>query len=338
MRKHVLPARAAKILQAAGLATTFLSLAILAGCQGFSTSKTAAAQQIQTGTLALGSASVDFGSVTTGTSKTLTVTVTNSGTASVTISSASISSNFFSLSAPTLPVTMGAGQSATFSLVFTPNAAGAFTATATISSDASNASSVLSLSGTGVASGLLGVNPASESFGSVVSGTQNSQTVTLTNNSPATVNISQVAATGTGFSVSGITTPLALNVSQSTTFTATFSPQSTGSASGKVTVTSDAPNPSLILPLSGTGVAPGAVGSNPTSLSFGTVQVGASQKLSDTLTNTGGSSLTISQIGISAAGFTLSGITTPVTLAAGQTATFSVTFAPSSAASSSGNV
>src|SRR5258708_23456986 len=100
MRKHVLPTRAAKILQAAGLATTFVSLAILVGCQGFSTSKTAAAQQIQTGTLSLGSASVDFGSLTTGTSKTPTVTLTNSGTASVTISSASISSKSFSLTAP----------------------------------------------------------------------------------------------------------------------------------------------------------------------------------------------------------------------------------------------
>jgi len=96
-------------------------------------------------------ASLDFGNVDAGTSKTLTATASNTGTASVTITSASISSKYFSLSAPSLPAVVGAGQSSTISFVFSPNAAGAFSATVSITSNASNSSALLSLSGTGVA-------------------------------------------------------------------------------------------------------------------------------------------------------------------------------------------
>src|SRR4029077_19058952 len=189
------------------------------------------------------------------------------------------------------------------SLVITPNAAGAFSATVSITSNASDSSTTLSLTGTGVSSGQLAVTPVSESFGIVTVGSQSNQTVTLTNHSGSTVNITQAAVSGSGFKLSGITTPLALNASKSTTFTATFAPQTTGSLSGSVTITSDAPNPTLSLPLSGTGLALGAMGANPTSLNFGSVTVGSKQSLSETVTNTGGSTVTISKVGISGTGF-----------------------------------
>jgi hypothetical protein len=160
----------------------------------------------------------------------------------------------------------------------------------------------------------------------------------LTNNSASTVNISQASVSGTGFKLSGITAPVALNAAQSTTFTVTFAPLATGGASGSVTITSDAPNPTLSMALSGTGLALGALGANPTSLNFGTVQTNTHQALSETLTNTGGTSVTISQVAVSGTGFSLSGITTPATVAAGQTATFTVTFSPLTATSASGSV
>src|SRR3984957_18824480 len=82
----------------------------------------------------------------------------------------------------------------------------------------------------------------------------------------------------------------------------------------------------------------GALGANPTSLNFGTVQTGTNQVQSETVTNTGGSSVTISKVDISGTGFSLSGISTPATLTAGQSATFSVKFAPLSAGNASGSV
>jgi hypothetical protein len=337
MAKGFRASHAAVFLRVGSLGLVFLGLVALIGCQGFSSGKPADQQQ-QSGVLVLGTASLDFGTVTEGTSKTLTATVSNAGTASVTISSVAISSQYFSLSGPSLPITIAAGQNSTMSLVFTPNAAGAFSATVSVTSNASNVSTTLSLSGTGVANGQLAVSPTSQSFGSVAMGSQFNQTVTLTNNGASTVSISQVSATGSGFKLSGVTTPIALNTSQSTTFTVAFAPQSIAAASGSVTITSNASNPTLTIPLSGSGVAAGALGSSPTSLAFGSVQVGNNQALSGTVTNTGGSSVTISQAGISGTGFTWSGMTTPVTLGAGQSASFSASFTPQSAGSASGSV
>src|SRR4029077_8571942 len=91
-------------------------------------------------------------------------------------------------------------------------------------------------------------------------------------------------------------------------------------------ITSNASNPTLTIPLSGTGVTPGTLGANPPTLGFGSVTVGNKQSLSETVTNTGGTSVTISQVAISGSGFSFSGITAPVTLTAGPSATFSFRF------------
>ena len=72
----------------------------------------------------------------------------------------------------------------------------------------------------------------------------------------------------------------------------------------------------------------GALTANPASLAFGSVQVGSSTSLSETLTNTGGSSLTISAASASGTGFSLSGLALPLTLNAGQTTSFTVLFSP----------
>jgi len=312
------------------------ALACLAGCQGFSA---AGSSQPPSGTFSLGNASLDFGSVGAGGSKTLTVTATNSGTASVTISSASVSTKYFAISAPSLPLTIGAGQSTTLSIVFTPDASGTFNATVTINSDASNPVTSLTLSGTGEGSAQLTLNPSSQSFGGLTVGTQSSLNVTLTNSGGTSVTVSQATISGAGFQLSGINTPLTLNPSQSASFTVTFAPQTGGAASGTVTLTSNASNPALTMSLSGTGnAADGTLASNPSSLSFGSVTVGTKQTLSETVTNIGGSSITVSQVGTSGTGFSVSGIAAPLILAAGQSATFNVSFAAVSAGDVTGNV
>ncbi|HET6177946.1 MAG TPA: choice-of-anchor D domain-containing protein, partial [Candidatus Sulfotelmatobacter sp.] len=312
-----------------------MGLAFLVGCQGVSAGSN---QQQITGSLTLSGGSIDFGKVAVGASKTLTVTATNSETQSVTISGTAVSSKYFTLIAPSIPVTIPAGQSATVSVKFTPNAVGTFTANMSVASDATNDTASLSLLGTGTAQGQLGLSPSSEDFGSVVVGTQQTQAVVLSNEGAAPVNISQIDISGAGFQLSGIAAPLTLNTGQSASFTVAFAPVTNGSTSGTVTITSDGANPTVTMALSGTGISAGALGSRPNTLTFGNVQVGSKQTLSETLTNTGGTSVTISNIGISGTGFSMSGITAPVTLAAGQSASFSVSFTPLSAGSASGNI
>jgi HYDIN/CFA65/VesB family protein len=83
---------------------------------------------------------------------------------------------------------------------------------------------------------------------------------------------------------------------------------------------------------------PGALSAAPASLNFSNVRTGTSQSQSDTLTNTGGTSLTITQANVSGAGFSISGLSLPVTLAPNQSTTFSVGFDPQSASGASGNL
>ena len=78
-------------------------------------------------------------------------------------------------------------------------------------------------------------------------------------------------------------------------------------------------------------VATGQLTANPTIISFGDVLVGNSQVQSETLTNSNGTSLSISQVWTSGSEFQLSGPSLPLTIESGQSATFNVTFTPTTA-------
>jgi hypothetical protein len=290
------------------------------------------------GALSASPSSANFGNVTVGSNQTVPVVVTNTGGESVTISSAAASGTGFSFTGQHPPLTLSAGQSATFDAVFTPTAAGAATGSLTINSNAVNSTLSIPLSGTGVAPGELGSNPSSFAFGNIQDGTSKSLSGTLTNSGGTTITISAASASGTGFSLSGLSLPVTLTAGQSTSFSVLFSPTAAGAASGSVSITSTASNTNLSIPLSGTGVTQGTLTANPTSLAFGNVQDGSSATLSETLTNTGGSSLTISAASASGTGFSLSGLTLPVTLTAGQSTSFSVKFAPTAAGAATGSV
>ena len=193
-----------------------------------------------------------------------------------------------------LTLTLNAGQSTSFTVLFSPTTSGSASGSVSITSTASNLS--IPLSGTGVTQGTLNANPTSLAFGSVQVGSSASLSETLTNSGGSSLTISAASASGSGFSLSGLALPFTLNAGQSTSFTVLFSPTTSGAASGNVSITSNGANPNLSIPLSGTGVTQGTLNANPTSLGFGSVQVGYSANLSETLTNTGGSTVTISQV------------------------------------------
>ncbi len=170
-------------------------------------------------------------------------------------------------------------------------------------------------------------------------GSSNSQSETLTNTSGSAVTISQATASGTGFSVSGPNLPVTLAANQSATFNATFAPSVAGAASGTLSIVSGGSNSPLSISLSGTGLAPGALNSNPTSLAFSSTQVGNRTNLSETLTNTGGSTVAISQVNVTGAAFSVSGLNNfPINLTANQSVTFTATFTPASAGATSGSL
>ena len=77
---------------------------------------------------------------------------------------------------------------------------------------------------------------------------------------------------------------------------------------------------------------------NPSSLNFGSVPTGSSAMLALILSNSGGSSLKISQAAVTGSGFSLGTLPLPLTLAAGQSRTFSVTYTPTSAGTEIGSL
>jgi hypothetical protein len=198
-------------------------------------------------------ASINFGNVNLGSSSTQTVTLTNTGIGSVTVSQANVTGGGFSISGLSLPLTLSAGQTTTFSAVFAPTVGGSANGSISVVSNASNSPAQVSLSGFGVTF-LLSASPASTAFGNVEVSSSIILPVTLNNAGTGSVTISQATVTGTGFSISGLSLPLTLAAGQSTSFSVTFAPTAAGSVTGYVSVVSNATNSPTNEPLSGTGI------------------------------------------------------------------------------------
>lgn len=291
-----------------------------------------------TGQLVANPTSLSFGTASTGSSTSQNITLTNTGTAAIQITSITAAGSGFSVSGITPPTTLDPSGTATLSVKFAPAATGAVTGSITVASNASGSPLTIALTGTGAQAGL-SVSPASFSYGNVVDELTKSQSFTLTNTGTAALTIAQLTVTGTGYSVSGLNTPATLAAGQSTTFSALFAPTTAGAFNGSVSIASNAPNSPTVVALSGTGTtASVTMSASPTSVSFGSVNAGSSSSKSVTLTNSGNSSLTISQISVSAKDVTASGISTPATLAPGQNATLNVAFNPMASETVTGNV
>ena len=286
--------------------------------------------------LTISPASVAFGSVSVGSSGSQTITLTNAGNATLTVTQASPSGTGFSMSGASMPMTINAGSSASFSAIFAPTTTGAASGSISIVSNAPGSPAAIALSGTGI-QGQLGANPASVNFGSVAVGSTGSQTITLTNSGSASVTISAATASGTGLSISGLSTPQTLGAGLSTTFSAQFAPTTAGSASGSISIASNAPNSPLTIPLSGTATQ-AQLAATPATAAFGNVVTGTNNSQTITLTNGGSAALTISSATVAGAGFSTTGLTVPLSIAAGKTATFNAVFGPSAAGSVTGSV
>src|SRR5260370_38240083 len=118
-------------------------------------------------------------------------------------------------------LTLAAGQSSSLSVQFTPTVTGSATGSVSLVSNASNSPSSVTLNGNGVRH-QLSIAPSNISFGNVMVGTVNAQSVTLTNSGTANLNISQGSVTGAGFAMSGLNFTLSRAPGQSSTFSAQF--------------------------------------------------------------------------------------------------------------------
>jgi hypothetical protein len=321
-----------------------LALASMLGCQGLSSANKSATpppkntQNAKPGQITVAPASISFGNVLVGNNKSQPATMTNSGGSSVTVSKVTTTGTGFSLSGLSLPFTLTSGQTQAFTVIYTPRSAATSNGNLAIVNTGATTTVNVPLAGGGQNDGALSVSPTSLNFGSVQVGSNQALPETFTNSGGSSITVSQANITGTGFSMSGLNLPLTLQAGQSQPFTVTFTPTTGGNSSGNLAIASTGANPNINVALSGTGLIAGALTPNPSSLSFGSVQLGNNRQLNETLTNSGGSNVTISQAGISGAGFSMSGLNPPVQITPGQHLSFSVTFTPQSTGNVSGNI
>jgi hypothetical protein len=281
-------------------------------------------------------ANVAFGNVGVGSASPKNISLQNTGNAPLTITQASASGVGFSMSGLSMPVTISAGNSASFTATFAPTTTGSASGSISIASNAPGSPMSIPLSGAGVQA-QLGANPATFNFGSVQVGSTGSTQITLTNGGTASVSIAQATASGTGFSVSGLPAGSTIAAGQSASFTAQFSPTSSGNASGSVSISSNAPNSPLTIALSGTG-SQAQLGAVPGTAAFGNVSTGNSNSQTISLSNGGTASVVISRATVTGTGFSITGLTTPLTIPTGSNATFNAVFAPSTAGSATGSI
>jgi hypothetical protein len=201
--------------------------------------------------------SIAFHNTTLGYSYSYPATIVSTCTGTISVTSAQASGTPYSLSGLQAPFSIAPGQTQNYTAIFTPTTTGtANGSVAFVSNAAADQTLTVSFTGTGVASqrGLLSSSPAALGFGNVTINSAQSGFAIMTNTGAASVTVSAVTVTGTGFSLGSVATPFVLNAGQSIQLAVGFTATTNGSATGTLTVMSNAQNGTLTVPLSGTGV------------------------------------------------------------------------------------
>ncbi len=270
--------------------------------------------------------SKDFGSLAVGYSAPAaqTVTITNTGNSSVTLTQPT-STNYTIGALST--TTLAAGDTATFTVApKTGLSVGNYAETLTVSTNHStNATVELSFAVTTVPTYTITASPISKHFGSLAVGytAPAAQTVTIRNTGNSSVTLTP--PTSTNYTI-GTLSDTTLAAGGTATFT--VAPKvglAVGNYAEALTVSTDHSTSTTVNFIFTVTAAPTyTITANPTTKDFGSLSVGYSAPAAQTvtITNTGNSSVTLTQP--SSTNYTI-GALSDTTLAAGGTATFTVT-------------
>ena len=303
------------------------------------------------GTLVASRSEVTFGTISVGQTASATVLLLNESSAPLEITQLGLTGQSFSVAGQSNPpATISAGATYRLNVQFAPVASGAAAGQLTVTSNAATGNTaVISLSGTGVANvgdiGTLVASPSQVTFGTVSVGQTASATVSLLNEGPAALEITQLGLTGQSFSVAGQSNlPITIGAGATHSLNVQFAPIASGTAAGQLTVTSNASTGSTaVISLSGTGVAPvadsGTLVVSPTQVTFGTVSIGQTASATVLLSNEGSAPLEITQLGLTGQSFSVAGQSNlPITINAGATYRLNVQFAPVASGAAAGQL
>ncbi len=291
-------------------------------------------------------AAITFPSTTAGGSSAVySVTAANTGTAPLifsAISTSGVNANDFRIeptSTCSTASSVAAGGSCRVDLTFRPTVIGTLAASLVFAHNAPSGSSSVALNGVATAAPTptIALSASALNFGPQEVATQSAQqTITVTNVGSAALNISALTAGGshvTDFLRSG-TCQAGMTLAATggnCTLVFAFAPTAVGARTSNLTIASNNSGGNVTVTLNGSATTNvPAASASPTSLSFGTQQIGTSsapQKV--TVSNTGGGRLSIAALAFSSPHFSQTGNCVAASLAAGQSCTVNVVFAPS---------
>ena len=219
-----------------------------------------------------------------------------------------------------------------------PTSSGSYTVKATSTADTTKSASA-SVTVT-IAAATIAVSPSALSFSSVAANSSSAQTLTISNTGGSNLSVTSATVSGSAFSMSGATFPMTVAAGKSASLSVKFAPTATGSFTGTVTIASNASNSVSAVTLSGLATAASTylLSASPTSWNFGSIAEGSSANKTITLSNTGTGAVSVSAADFTGMGFSLTGVSLPLTVAAGKTQNVTIAFAPQTSGAASGTV
>ena len=227
--------------------------------------------------LAVAPSPVQFPETLIGESSQLTVTLQNTGSAALTFTTVQVTGAGFTADQPAA-TSLGAGESTTVTVTFTPGAADAGTdVLGTLVAVFDAGTREIDLIGP-ARDANLNVTPASAiDFGTVCAGGSREQLFVVVNGGSGAAGLAAVDVTGPGFAVgliapAALPAPLAAQGGSSATFRVTAQPPE-GDVTGTLTLTPTFTGAPTVIDLRARGQA-GGIGASPAALDFGGVVVG----------------------------------------------------------------
>ena len=257
------------------------------------------------------------------TSAAAAVTLLNNQSGTLTISSIQVSAPF--AETDNCGTSVAPNAQCTLNVTFTPTAKQYYSSSLVITDSAANSPQSVALSGNGVIP--VTFSPAAVNFGNQAAGTtSNTTNVTMSNNLPAALAISGIQATAPFAQTNSCGTALAGG--STCTLAVTFSPTAVQTSSSSITVSDSASNSPQTIALTGSGVAP--VNFTPKTIAFPNQPIKSTSAATVvTVTNNQTTALSVGSIATTAPFAAVNNCGT--SLAAGQSCTVNVTFAPTAA-------
>ncbi|MEA2207582.1 MAG: hypothetical protein QOF54_59, partial [Solirubrobacteraceae bacterium] len=278
----------------------------------------------------------EFPTTTIGASSEKTVTLT--AKASLTVNKLTSSNSQFTVTGttPALPATLSTGQTIQVGVKFTPTQTG--TVGGALTAETSQGTASFSLSGTGQASGPdLSTSPPTIAFGGIAVGETSSGSATFSNVGSAPLKINAEKVPAPPFAASGMpAVGSEIAPGASVTVTVTYHPTAEGSFHDEVGLETTGGNGTV--PVSGSAGAPGVLKITSEKNEYGEVAVGQTATKSFTISNVGGTNVSITKSKPPIGGAFAATTTLPegTTIAPGETLTEKVTFTPTAAGAANG--